>query len=242
MDSLGPLIFLALVVLFVWWSLDQARPGAVAFEAPGDPKDLVVSALEFFSRDGWATTSQGDQSVTFSRSQGPGCLNTGFLMVSGIMLGVLLLGLGMLPGVLLLGIVLGLLYWIAAKRILTVSVVARADPSGKHRSIVNVAWSRNGGGRGPSLKFQQLVASATPAVVTSPPAPSVGEQIEEVPAGVSSGPQLPRSSTDEATMGQVADGSAEPVCIRCGRPDLTDRERSRNPVLCDACLSALQAI
>ena len=216
MDNLGGLIFLGLVVVFIWWSYTQGRPGVIAFRAQRAPDQVVVAALQSFSGHGWTTTAQTNQTISFARSQAPGCLITGFLL--------------------LFGIIPGLLYWIAAKRTLTVSVTAQPEGSRASASMVNIAWSRNGGGRGPSLTFKELIASGAPIAIASPPAPNViAEQVEDITGGALSGRQLRAQPVVDAPAALPAPG-----CVRCGRTDLSDRERSRVPLLCDACLQALQ--
>lgn len=217
MDNLGGLTLLGLVVLFMWWSYQQGRPGVIAFRAQRPPDQVIVAALQSFSGRGWTTTSQTSQTISFARSQAPGCLITGFLL--------------------LFGIIPGLLYWIAAKRTLTVSVTAQPEGSGASASVVNVAWSRNGGGRGPSLEFKGLIASGAPIAIASPPAPNViAEQVEDVTGGALSSRQLQVQPVVDAPSALPA-----PACVRCGRTDLSDRERARVPLICDACLQALQA-
>jgi len=216
-DNVGGLIFLGLVIVFIWWSYQQGRPGAIAFGADRPPQQVVVAALQSFSGHGWTTTSQTERTISFARTQSPGCLVTGFLL--------------------LFGLIPGLLYWIAAKRTLTVSVAAQPDPGGTDRSIVNIAWSRNGGGRGPSLQFKELIASGAPIAVASPRAPSVvAEQIEDVTEGALSAAQLRAQTISGEPVRLPA-----PSCTRCGRTDLSDREAKRTPTLCDSCLKELQA-
>lgn len=217
MDNLGGLILLGLVVVFVWWSYQQGRPGVITFRARRPPDQVIVAALQSFSGRGWTTTSQTSQTISFARSQAPGCLITGFLL--------------------LFGIIPGLLYWIAAKRTLTVSVTAQPDGSSASASMVNVAWSRNGGGRGPSLEFKELIAAGAPIAIASPSAPNViAEQVEDVTGGALSSRQL-----QSQPVASPPAALPDPGCARCGRTDLSDRERSRTPLLCDACLQALQA-
>jgi hypothetical protein len=216
-DNVGILILFGLAIGFIWWAYQQGRPGAIAFIADRPPREVVVAALQNFTLHGWTTTSQTKRTISFARTQSPGCLITGFLL--------------------LFGLIPGLLYWIAAKRTLTVSVAVQPDPGGTDRSIVSIAWSRNGGGRGPSLQFKELIASGVPIVMASPSGPSVvAEQIEDVTAGALSAAQL-RAQT---ISGQPVSLPA-PSCTRCGRTDLSDREAKRTPNLCDSCLNELQA-
>lgn len=204
MDNIGGLIFLGLVVLFIWWSYQQGRPGAIGFNAQHPPRQVVVAALQSFSGHGWTTTSQTDQTISFARTQAPGCLITGFLL--------------------LFGIIPGLLYWIAAKRTLTVSVTAQPGGGGS-ASMVNIAWSRNGGGRGPSLAFKELIASGAPIAVASPPAPSVlAEQVEDVTGGALSAAQLSRQPV-----------SAEPMAIPGPAAQLAETPVTTPPAFCPSC-------
>lgn len=218
MDSLGGLIFIGLVIFFIWWSYQQGRPGVIGFEAERSSGDVVMTALQNFSRHGWTTTSQTDRSISFSRSQAPGCLITGFLLIFGL-----------IPG---------LLYWIAAKRTLTVSVTAQPIAGAMPRSMVSVAWSRNGGGRGPSLEFKNLIAAQAPISIAAPPSPSLlAEQVEDFTGGALSNAELRRQpmAADPALL------AAAVACVRCNRTDLTDREASRTPAICDRCLQELQS-
>ncbi len=170
MDSLIPLVFIAICVAMIWWSYQQGRAGAVSFQANRAPTDVVMSAVQTFSQRGWVTTSQSPQSISFSKQQAPGCLITFFLL--------------------LFGIIPGLLFWIAAKRTLTVSVTAQ--PRGQAGSLVAVGWSRNGGGRGPSLEFKNLLAPGAPiAVAEVRPQGVLTSGVEEF-TGVVSGSELRR--------------------------------------------------
>lgn len=171
MDSLIGLGFIALCVWFIWWSYQQGRTGAVTFQVDRAPGDVVMSALQTYTQRGWTTTSQTPQSISFSKSQAPGCLITIFLLFFGL-----------IPG---------LLYWIAAKRTLTVSV--SAQPTGRAGSLVALTWSRNGGGRGPSLEFKNLLAPGAPIAVTEVrPQGAIMSGVEDFTGGAVSGAELRR--------------------------------------------------
>lgn len=216
MESLYGLIFIGLCVAFIWWSYRQGQAGAATVQTSRAPSDVVMAALHTFSQRGWATTAQSGQTISFSRTQAPGCLITAFLL--------------------LFGIIPGLLYWIAAKRTLTISVTAQPDRSGG--SAVNVAWSRNGGGRGPSLEFLNLLAPGAPLTTASVPMPgAIRSGVEEVTDGALSGaamrqlptqnpsgwnPSLPAPAADPALVpAPTADPPAMPggglaFCPYCG--------------------------
>jgi hypothetical protein len=203
-DSIGPIIFLVLCVLFIWWSYQQGRAGAASFKADRRPDDVVMAALQTFSQRGWTTTSQTVRSISFSKSQAPGCLITFFLL--------------------LFGIIPGLLYWIAAKRTLTVSVTAQPAGAGTG-SMVSVAWSRNGGGRGPSLEFQNLLAPGAPITVADVPSlGAIRSGIEDFTGGALSAAEVRRQSAASLLpAGSAGSGAPDIVptpsaafCPNCG--------------------------
>lgn len=217
MDSLGPLIFLALCVLFIWWSYQQGRAGAATFHAGRGPDDVVIAALQTFSQRGWTTTSQTPRSISFSKTQAPGCLITFFLL--------------------LFGIIPGLLYWIAAKRTLTVSVTAQPVPRSTGAQV-SVAWSRNGGGRGPSLEFQNLLApGAQVAMVDGGSSSTLRAGIEEVTDGaLSASAMRPQSAAAAPAAGaEVAPVATMAFCPNCGSAV------SEGHAFCPTCGKALKA-
>lgn len=128
------LIVLAVISLAIWLT----RPGGTEFATGAAPHDVASAAIRSFTARGWGTTTQSDATVTFTRTQAPGCLIAIFLL--------------------LLGLIPGLIYCIAAKRTLSVSVASKATAAGG--SNVIVTWSRNGGGRGPGLQFKRSVPPA----------------------------------------------------------------------------------
>jgi hypothetical protein len=215
MDSLAGLIFIALCILFVWWSYQQGRAGAASFEASRSPSDVVMSALQTFSQRGWTTTAQTGQTISFTKSQAPGCLITFFLL--------------------LFGIIPGLLYWIAAKRTLAVSVTAQ--PGGQAGgSLVNVAWSRNGGGRGPSLEFKNLLAPGAPLSVAEVRPPStITSGVEDLTGGAVSAAELRRQPTGRVLPVQGEQVSAQPADREAANVSVNPPATAPSPAFCPYC-------
>lgn len=229
MDGFWVLVILGIAVAMVWWAIQQGQAGNLTFEASQNPMSVIQAAIHSFSTKGWTTTSQGPNAVTFSLTQTPGCLITLFLLCFGI-----------IPG---------LLYWIAAKRTLSLSITARSVSGQPERSAVQIGWNRNGGGRGPSLQFKQLIAPNAIALSSAISGPStITGQLEDFTDGAFSAgrihadplTQQPTQRASQLPEATSSDVTRSPECIRCGKLDLTPREASRIPILCDDCLAALQ--
>jgi hypothetical protein len=211
--ALALLFWLAVAAGLIYWAVYNGRSGSIGTVANRSPRDVVLAAVHNFTSRGWITTTQSEQSVTFSKSQTPSCLVTFFLLIFGI-----------IPG---------LLYWIAAKRTLTVSVMARPANEQSGQSGVQIAWSRNGGGRGPSLEFKQLIAPGSP--ITVGPSISSGtlrDHAEDLTEGALSAVQLRREEEQNPALA-LAPGLAG-YCPKCGAPRATDGN------FCDKCGSALE--
>lgn len=151
------------------------------------------------------------------QDQAPGCLITFFLL--------------------LFGIIPGLLYWIAAKRTLTVSVTAQPVPRSTGAQV-SVAWSRNGGGRGPSLEFQNLLApGAQVAMVDGGSSSTLRAGIEEVTDGaLSASAMRPQSAAAAPAAGaEVAPVATMAFCPNCGSAV------SEGHAFCPTCGKALKA-
>jgi hypothetical protein len=157
------------------------------------------------------TTTQTVDSptMTFTRMQAPGC---GITLV-----------------LLLFGIIPGLLYWIAAKRTLTLSVSAVPSSSSSGYSTVRMSWSRNGGGRGPSLQFKRLIAPNQPLLTAQTYTPNVlADTVEEMSGGALSAAAI-RQEPQAVAQTALPPG----FCAKCGA-----RRTPPEAAFCGACGSA----
>jgi hypothetical protein len=170
------LFFLAIMAALIYWAIRSGRSGAIGARVGRPPRDVVQAAIQTFTARGWTTTSRSGRNVTFTRSQSPGC---GIVLV-----------------LFLFGIIPGLIYWVAAKRSLVVSVLADNVAGQPGQADVQISWNRNGGGRSPSLDFLNMIAPGAPLRVGASYAPNtLAEQWEEATDGALSGGQLRRMST-----------------------------------------------
>src|SRR5581483_9016624 len=204
------LLYVAAIVGFIWWAIWQAQSGSMAFDAPKAPRDVIVDAMHHFSTHGWVTTTQTVDSptMTFTRLQAPGCAITLVLLIFGI-----------IPG---------LLYWIAAKRTLAVSISATPSSGTPGYSTVRMSWSRNGGGRGPSLAFKRLVAPNQPLLTAQSYTPNVlANTVEDVSGGALSAAAMrhePQAAAQALPPG---------FCAKCGA-----QRTPPEAAFCGACGSA----
>lgn len=134
------------LLVFGWlcWAMVQnSRPGALAFDVDVPSPDIILAAVHFFTTHGWSTTTQQGRTITFTKIETPSCLVAIALAIFGL-----------IPG---------LLYWIAAKRALTLSVTTQPSPGSDTRSQVQLSWNRNGACRTLALDFKQLASRPSPS-------------------------------------------------------------------------------
>ena len=206
-NAIPMLFWLAVAVVLIWWAVYQGRPGALTVDTNRSPREVMHAAVHAFSARGWTTTTQSTDAVTFTRTKRPSCLVTLFLFFFGI-----------IPG---------LLYLIAAKKTLTLSVSVFAPTYEDDRNQVMVSWNRNGGGRSAGLAFQKLVAPGAPVRLGQPGIGSVvSSRVRDLVADVRS----PKGTQQPATPGQGTPIMVEPpgapvrpvsmsdFCNTCGHP------------------------
>lgn len=209
------LLFLAVMAGLIWWAIWQGQSGSMSFQSGQAPREVVVNAMHYFSTAGWMTTTQTTDSptMTFTRLQAPGC---GITLV-----------------LLLFGIIPGLLYWIAAKRTLTLSVSAAGSGMNNNESTVRVSWSRNGGGRGPSLEFKRLVAPNAPVLSARSYTPNpLASAVEEMSGGALSAVEMRREQR-QTTPSVI---SAPAFCSICGTA-----RTSSSAAFCASCGASFSA-
>lgn len=135
---IGLIVVAGIAVGLVIWSLGQSEPGSVACRPDKPPREVVAAAVYWFTSGGWTTSAQTRNSATFSRPENPSCA-----------IGLLLL---------LFGIVPALVYWLVARRTVSISVAATADAFRPGGSNVQISWSHSGTGEQPSLEFVESIA------------------------------------------------------------------------------------
>jgi hypothetical protein len=218
---------LLLLFLGVIWT---QRGQTIAVEAEVSPRDVASAAVHHFSRHGWATTSNSSGTVTFTKAATPSCAVASFLA--------------------LFGLVLGLLYWLVGRRNRVISVTAELLRRWPVHSQVVVSWSGRREAGFLCKEFCDALEAETYLGEENDDNELLPEaNVGHVPAApdqrLASPRRAPRQRRRYARRQlQVVASEPEgvtvlPTCARCGSNDLSERERSRNPTICNACLAAV---
>lgn len=177
----------------------MAASGTIAFTSVRKPSEILPTAIHYFTLDAWTVTAQSRETVAFAREDAPSCL-----------IGIVLFALGILPG---------LLYWIAAKRIATASVSCQRNAEGE--TAIYLTWSERGRGRPLCRGFKEMIREQEPQLLAQP------EKEEEARRSTKFRPGRRRRMRD-ANEDSVGLTSLAPRSVAAARPtEAPARRRGR---------------
>ncbi len=88
---IGFLIWIGLIGGVIYYFYNKRKPFQLTTQTGLSPQDAIRTAVQTYTMSGWQVTSQTPDNATFVKNRKPSCLIAGFLLLMGLIPGVLYL-------------------------------------------------------------------------------------------------------------------------------------------------------